>query len=120
MPGDRLIQEYLARLDRHDIVNQVYAKQMETLGTDMPDQGRIASALHLSQRSLQRKLKQAGTSYQEILDQLRKELAQQYLQQSHLSINEISYLLGFTNVNSFTRAFNLWTGQPPSRFRQRS
>lgn len=117
--NDRLIQEYLSRLDRHDIINQVYSKLMETLGREQPDQKQLACALHLSQRSLQRKLKQAGTSYQEILDQIRQELAMQYLQQSHLSVNEISYRLGFSKVASFTRAFRRWSGQSPSGYRQR-
>ncbi|MEH6649471.1 MAG: AraC family transcriptional regulator [Motiliproteus sp.] len=115
--NDQLIQEYIARLNRHDIVNQVYSKLMETLGREKPDQATLASALHLSKRNLQLKLRQAGTSYQEILDQLRTELAKQYLQQSHLSINEISYLLGFSKVGSFTRAFRQWTGVAPSHYR---
>ena len=119
MLNDQLIQGYLARLDRHDVVNQVYSKLMETLGSTLPDQEQLAGALHLSQRNLQRKLQQAGTSYQEILDQLRQELAAQYLQQSHLSINEISYHLGFTKVGSFTRAFRRWTEQSPSQYRKK-
>ncbi|MGO1502714.1 MAG: AraC family transcriptional regulator [Marinobacter sp.] len=119
MLNDRLIQEYLTRLDRHDIVNQVYSKLMATLGRELPDQEQLASALYLSQRSLQRKLHQAGTSYQEILDHIRHELSMQYLQQSHLSVNEISYRLGFSKVGSFTRAFRRWSGQSPSGYRER-
>ncbi|OMH25954.1 hypothetical protein BGP75_24615 [Motiliproteus sp. MSK22-1] len=118
MLNDRLIQEYLARLDRHDIVNRVYLRLLETLGHKIPDQAQIATELHLSQRNLQRKLQQAGTSYQEILDQLRQELACQYLQQSHLSISEISYRLGFTKVGSFTRAFRRWNYSSPSEYRK--
>ncbi|NVK40058.1 MAG: AraC family transcriptional regulator [Oceanospirillaceae bacterium] len=117
MLNDRLIQEYLTRLDRHDIVNQVYLKLMETLGNGIPDQQQVARSLHLSQRNMQRKLQLAGTSYQEILDQLRQELAPQYLQQSHLSINEISYRLGFSRVGSFTRAFKRWSGHSPNQYR---
>ncbi|MEH6472240.1 MAG: AraC family transcriptional regulator [Halopseudomonas sp.] len=118
MLNDKLTQEYLSRLDRHDIVNRVYLKLIETLGHQLPDQAQLASALGLSQRSLQRKLQLAGTSYQELLDQLREQLACQYLRQSHLSINEISYLLGFSKVGSFTRAFGRWTGSAPSRYRK--
>ncbi len=117
MMNDRLVQEYLARLDRHDVVNQVYAKLMETLGNTIPDQAQIAQALYMSPRNLQHKLQIAGTSYQEILDQTRKELAVQYLQQSHLSINEISFRLVFSKVGSFTRSFKRWTGHPPSQYR---
>ena len=116
--NDRLIQEYLSRLDRHDVVNRVYLKLLEILGEKIPDQAQIASSLHLSRRNLQRKLQQAGTSYQEILDQLRQELAVQYLRQSHLTINEISYRLGFTKVSSFTRAFRRWHQCAPSCYRR--
>lgn len=116
--NDRLIQEYLTRLDRDDIVNQVYVKLMQILGREAPDQQRLARALNLSQRNLQRRLQLAGTSYQEILDQLRRELALKYLQQSHLSINAISYHLGFSKVGSFTRAFRSWTSQSPSEYRR--
>ncbi len=118
MLNDGLIQQYLARMEQHDIINRVYHKLMETLGQDLPDQAQLAHSLHLSQRSLQRKLQQSGTSYQAILDQLRKELSIQYLQQSHLSINEISYRLGFAKVGSFSRAFQSWHGCSPSAYRQ--
>lgn len=117
MLNDRLVTEYLARLDRHDVVNQVYAKLLETLGEQITDQAEIARALYLSPRNLQRKLKLAGTSYQEILDQLRKDLARQYLQQSHLSINEIAFRLGFAKAGSFTRAFCRWEGMSPQQYR---
>ncbi len=90
---------------------------METLSHDLPDQQQLANALHLSPRNLQRKLQQAGTTYQALLDQLRQELAYQYLQQSHLSINEISYRLGFCTVGSFSRAFRRWRGRSPSAYR---
>ncbi|WP_020681340.1 AraC family transcriptional regulator [Marinobacterium rhizophilum] len=118
--NDRLITEYLARLDRHDVVNQVYAKLLETLEAQHADQAEIARALYLSPRNLQRKLKLAGTSYQEILDQLRKDLVLQYLQQSHLSINEIAFRLGFAKVGSFTRAFKNWTGLSPQQYRAKT
>lgn len=118
MLNDRLITDYLARLDRHDIANQVYAKLMETLGERPPDQAEIARALYLSPRSMQRKLQQANTSYQEILDQLREELALQYLQQSHLPIGEIAFRLGFSKIGSFTRAFTRWTQISPQRYRE--
>lgn len=123
MLNDGLIQQYLARMERHDIVNRVHHKLVEALGHNrseqaLPNQQQLAAALHLSQRNLQRKLQQAGTSYQELLDRLRQELSLQYLQQSHLSINEISYRLGFSKVGSFSRAFQRWNGQSASNFRQ--
>jgi AraC-like DNA-binding protein len=73
----------------------------------------MARALNLSQRSLQRKLSERGTTFRQVVDDTRKQLAEQYLKDSMLSVSEIAYLLGFAEVSSFSRAFRRWTGQAP-------
>ena len=115
--NDRLIQEYLARMERHNVVNQVHCKLLELLGHELPSQQQVAESLNMSPRNLQRRLKNSGTSYQSLLDQTRHELAKKYLQQSHHSITAISHLLGFSRVGSFTRAFRQWTQMSPSDYR---
>jgi len=70
-------------------------------------------------RTLQRHLQQAGTSYQQILDELRQELAEHYLLRSDLAIQDIACYLGFQNEKSFMRAFKAWTGQTPEGFRNK-
>ena len=76
--------------------------------------------LLLSERSLQRKLADAGTSYREVLDDTRREMALAYLASKPHTLSEITFLLGFADSRSFSRAFRRWTGQSPSEYRARN
>lgn len=79
-----------------------------------------ATRLAMSKRSLQRRLSEESSSYQEVLNATRRELAHYYLSRSSASLVEIAYLLGFQDGNSFLRAFRGWTGQTPGEYRQSS
>jgi AraC-like DNA-binding protein len=76
-----------------------------------------ARALHTSARSLRRHLAGMGVSYQQVLDEVRKGLALQYLTGSHLPLYEIAELLGFSDASNFRRAFKKWTGKLPRDYR---
>ena len=84
----------------------------------LPRKERVAEKFHMTERTLQRHLQQAGTSYQEILDDLRRELAEHYLLRSELPIQDIASYLGFTEARSFHRSFKGWTGMTPGEFRE--
>ncbi len=84
----------------------------------MPRKEQVAEQLAVSVRTLQRQLHQAGTSYQQILDDLRQELAEHYLLNSTLPIQDIAQYLGFTEPRSFHRTFKSRRGMPPGEFRQ--
>ncbi|WP_043306913.1 AraC family transcriptional regulator [Pseudomonas sp. ML96] len=86
---------------------------------DFPNLDSAASALHTSGRSLRRHLAGAGTSYQQVLDEVRKRLALQYLEATHLPLFEIALLLGFSDPSNFRRAFRKWTGRAPNDYRAR-
>jgi AraC-like DNA-binding protein len=73
----------------------------------------IAEKLALSNRTLQRRLREEGTTFQKVLDELREELARHYLSATDFTSTEISFLLGYEEPNSFFRAFRTWTGQTP-------
>jgi AraC-like DNA-binding protein len=77
----------------------------------------VARALHVSVRSLQRTLADAGTSYRAVLDTVRRDLARDYLADAAVSICEVALLLGFSDQRSFHRAFERWTGESPGRWR---
>lgn len=77
-----------------------------------------ASELHMSSRTLKRKLQQLGTSYQKILDDLRKGLAVEYLAQTDMTVDEIAIQLGYSDASNFARAFRRWTGRSPSDYRR--
>jgi AraC-like DNA-binding protein len=77
----------------------------------------VSQALHMSPRTLQRRLHESGSSYQRVLDEARHQMAWYYLSNSALELNEAAYLLGFEDPNSFGRAFRAWEGMPPSDWR---
>ncbi|MCG8342552.1 MAG: AraC family transcriptional regulator [Chlorobiales bacterium] len=80
--------------------------------------GAVSRKLFISTRTLQRKLKQEGRSFQDLLHKTREELAKYYLKTSNFSEAEISFLLGFEEPNSFFRAFHVWTGKTPEQLRK--
>lgn len=83
-----------------------------------PDIDYIAEKLNMTSRTLRRKLDAEGSSYQQILTELRYQLAREYLSTSSLPLEEISVLLGYNSPGNFTNAFKRWHGSSPSRFRQ--
>jgi AraC-like DNA-binding protein len=77
----------------------------------------IARELHISSRTLQRRLQDAGYSFQQVLEEARHQMARHYLINSMLELNETAYLLGYEDANSFVRAFRTWEGVPPAHWR---
>jgi len=117
LQNDEVVIRYLQEMDKNDIVNWVRGLVIKNLSSGTLSKTSIASQLHMSPRNLQFKLAAQDTSYQEILDTTRRELALAYIEQRRLAITEIAYLLGFTDSANFTRAFRRWTGKSPSEFR---
>ncbi len=115
--NDRVITEYLAQFDKGSTAMRVRAKLIDLLSAGNVTQQDVAGSLHMSLRTLQRKLRGENTSYKDLLDETRRELANQYLRQACLSVSEVTYLLGFSEPSNFTRAFKRWTGRTPSEFR---
>jgi AraC-like DNA-binding protein len=116
--SDQVVIDYLKRYDKGNIVSQIRASIIEWLPSGTPSQEKIASDVHLSPRSLQRKLSELGTSYKVLLDDIRKDLAQHYLRESDRSIGEVTYLLGFSEPSNFARSFTRWTGVTPHEYQQ--
>jgi AraC-like DNA-binding protein len=78
----------------------------------------VAKDLHMSARTLQRRLQNAGSNYQRVLDEARRQMARYYLSNSVLELAEAAYLLGYEDANSFARAFRAWEGMPPKNWRE--
>jgi AraC-like DNA-binding protein len=115
--NDQVVVEFLAKMNKVDLPSQVNRKIIELLPSGDCSNERIAASLNMSVRALYNKLNKAGTSYQELLDNTREQLAYQYMLRMEMSISEIAYLLGFTDCSNFSRAFRRWSGQSPSEFR---
>ena len=79
----------------------------------------VASALHMSVRTLHRQLKEEGTSLQALKDQVRRDLAIQLLTRTTRSVKQIALAVAFRNETSFTRAFGQWTGESPTAYRRK-
>lgn len=97
---------------------RVRAALLEALPSGLASMDTIAKKLMLSKRTLQRRIDAEGTTYQRILDSTRADLAVHYLEQTALTVGEISFLLGFSEPNSFYRAFRTWTGATPESVRR--
>ena len=80
---------------------------------EIPEMGAVAKTIGMSPRTLHRRLKEEGTSFAEITDQVRAELAQSYLARGGLSIGEVAALVGFNDSSAFTKAYKRWTGRTP-------
>jgi AraC-like DNA-binding protein len=93
--------------------DRVRACLLEMLASGHYSMTYVASELAISNRTLQRRLRQEGTTFQNVLDELREELARHYLSATDYTSSEISFLLGYEEPNSFFRAFRAWTGQTP-------
>jgi AraC-like DNA-binding protein len=77
----------------------------------------ITDKMGLSRQTLLRRLKSEGTTFEKVLDELRRKLALSYLGGNKVSVNETAYLVGFSDPASFSRAFKRWTGSSPRRMR---
>jgi AraC-like DNA-binding protein len=93
----------------------------KAIASALPEGGsaeNIARKLHVSVRTLQRKLVETGTTFREVYDKVRSQLAEEYLINPRVSIAEVAFLLGFSDQSAFNRAFRGWTGETPGRWRR--
>lgn len=100
-----------------DISGQVHAAIVRNLAHGQVRLATIADELALSPRTLQRKLSEAGASFQQVLDQARFALARDYLRRPELSLVDIAFLLGYQEQSAFNHAFREWAGVNPGAYR---
>jgi AraC-like DNA-binding protein len=114
---DRHADDLLRRLQTPLLSARVRAEILTLMKGEEPTLATIADRLALGVRTLQLHLKDEGTTYQQLLDETRKELAIKHLRDCQMSTTDIAYLLGFTEPSVFFRAFKKWTGQTPGTYR---
>ncbi|AQG78071.1 AraC family transcriptional regulator [Spirosoma montaniterrae] len=109
--------ELLQRVRTLTLRERVRAEIVTLLKGEEPTLVAIADRLAMGVRTLQLHLKGEGTTYQQELDDVRKELAVRHLREPNLSLTDVCYLLGFSEPSVFFRSFKKWTGQTPGEFR---
>lgn len=116
---DRHAEEMLAKFPPRDsLVEQVRSIIASEFRGGDPSLEHVAEQLRMTPRTLQRKLHELGTSHNELVEQMRCQLAMRYLREREMAICEVAYLLGFSESSSFHRAFKRWTGLTPKEFRK--
>jgi AraC-like DNA-binding protein len=116
MPGlEAMLQ---ARQRSHSTADDTKYVLRRYMFGERPSVERVAANMHMSPRTLQRRLAALGTNYQKLLDDVRDNTARRLLLDTDLDAGEIALLLGFDELSSFVRAFHTWEGAPPSRWRE--
>src|SRR3990167_9116967 len=113
--ADRLLGEIQQGQSVLDRARLELARQLPEAGADL---GLIAARLALSPRTLQRRLREAGLSFNQLVDETRQQLVLHYLRDPALELAEIAFLVGFSEPGSLARAFRRWTGQSPGEYRR--
>lgn len=119
---DMLAPQFEQELKQHStqdsFIDLVRGAIQQRLTGHRPNVNDIARDLHMSPRTLQRRLQESDSSFQSVLEEARHQMARYYLGNSVLELNEAAYLLGYEDANSFARAFRGWEGVPPGHWRE--
>ncbi|MDJ0699736.1 MAG: helix-turn-helix transcriptional regulator [Woeseiaceae bacterium] len=112
--------KYLRSLNAGDnIASQLKRRLADLMACGEANADAACRALKLSRRTLQRRLKAEKTSFQKVLQEVRRELSVRYLSDARLKGLDIAMLLGYSNISSFTTAFKSWYDMPPAEYRQK-
>jgi AraC-like DNA-binding protein len=113
-----ICDERLAQVTRNRSLNEKVMDEISPLlEGQTPSINQVADSLDMPPWTLRRKLQEQNTSYQTLLNDTRKALAESYIKDTNLAIGEIAYLLGFSSPTAFQRAFKRWTNESPGNFR---
>jgi AraC-like DNA-binding protein len=115
--NDRILDRMVKSLQPDTLISRVKRALLDELPSGTPSEDAIARAVAMSGRSLQRRLAEEKTSFKTLLAEVRRELASQYVEDRELPVTDISFMLGFSDVSSFSRAFKRWFGKSPAAVR---
>jgi AraC-like DNA-binding protein len=111
------LETLLTKIKKSDTLSDQVSRLIEkSLETGEFDAENISCSLHMSRHTLYRKLKAEGVSFHELLDNVRKNKALELLKKKQHALSEIAFLLGFSELSSFSRAFKKWTGSSPAKY----
>lgn len=114
------VHRVLARMSpRRQVTRKVRRLIALSLANGSVEADQVADQLHMSRQTLYRKLKHEGHGFQELVEDVRRERALRYVAANRYSLSEIAFLLGFSELSAFSRAFKRWTGEAPAKYRHR-
>jgi len=117
--GTHIESELKAAHDSVTLGEQVKEILSRSMAGKRPTLQDVAKEIGIGARTLQRRLTDAALTFQQLVEDTRRELARHYLKQRALELNEAAFLLGFEDGNSFFRAFQVWEGMTPTEWRTR-
>ena len=113
---DKVMVQYLHEMDDAHFRVRIKSMIVDHLPSGDIHIGKIADSLCISTRTLQRRLDDEGTSFAKLLTEARRELASKYIMDGSMPLYQVSFLLGFSEISAFSRAFKGWTGMSPSDY----
>jgi len=116
---DASIRQHLLKLNQSNILNLSRMRLAERLPSGRVTENDLASALNMSTRTLHRKLREKNETFRSLLEKVRTDLAERYIRNRNYNITEIAFLLGYTDISAFSRAFKGWFGHSPTEARER-
>lgn len=116
--ADAVLQGLRPRKDEADLVAQVGERVLKAIRHGDPRVSEVAQALAMSERTLQRRLSELGTNFARIVEETRHRLSLEYLRDPNLPLTEIAFLLGYSELSAFHRAFRRWRGVTPQQHRR--
>jgi len=112
--ADGLLQQ--ARpANAESVVDKATAVIARRLSSGDVSAGEVAGRLHMSERTLRRRLQESGLSFSKLVERVRKNLADDWLRHGNFNVKHISYLLGYSDTAAFSRAYKRWTGRSPGQ-----
>ena len=111
--NDQVIIQYLKKFTNHTLEEQVKVIIVKNLSSGIVTGEMVADKMAMSLRTLQRELKELGTSFKQLLEECRQSLAEKYVTGGTMNMTEITFMLGFSELSSFSRAYKRWTGHSP-------
>ena len=114
----KIADRYIESFDESKVAHKVRELLVQMLPSGSADQEGIAAKLHRSASTLQRQLNAEGTSYRDVLEKTRRDLAEAYLSDGKYSHSQIAFLVGFSDQSNFARAFKRWTGESPGQYQK--
>jgi AraC-like DNA-binding protein len=117
---ERFAVDFLDKMDQQRFAPRVREVIVRCLPDGSPPRSVAAAALCISERTLQRRLEDEGTSYNDLLDETRRDLTREYLSKEQMALGQVAFLVGFADQSAFCRACQRWFGSTPKQFRKQN